>query len=245
MQAVIVGNNLRSSKSLKSLCEEYIPFLTNIELFETSAELEQSGSLSEANLIFACMDSMKRKELEQLQENKSDLCAMVLITESEDNAMQAFKHQADGYLIKPIDIDDLIKTGQEIKNRFGNSQGALELDYFKNLIKNGSLKKIALATLEGYTFVSYEDIVRCEAQGNYTNVYFYDGSFLMLTKTLKHYDKILGKEGFVRLHKTHLVNTKYIRTFTKGKDNFVELSDGTIIEVSTRKKEHLLNRLKA
>jgi len=118
-----------------------------------------------------------------------------------------------------------------------------EYAHFKDLIDSGQINRIALTTLDGFVIVHYSDIIRCEANGNYTSVYFHDGSFLMLTKTLKHYASRLEQNGFFRVHKTHLVNLDYIRSYVKGKNSYVELKDGSNIEVSSRKKQTLVEIL--
>ena len=115
--------------------------------------------------------------------------------------------------------------------------------HFKELIEQGHINRIALTTLDVYVIVHYNDIIRCEANGNYTSIYFHDGSFLMLTKTLKHYTARLEPHGFFRVHKTHLVNLNFIRSYIKGKNSFVVLKDGSNIEVSSRKKQVLVEML--
>ena len=103
--------------------------------------------------------------------------------------------------------------------------------------------KIALPITEGFILVKPEEIVRCEAQGGYTQVFLKDESSLLITKTLKHYDEILEDFNFFRIHKSHLVNLKYVRKFIKGKQGYIEIADGKIIEVSSRKREDLLYQL--
>jgi len=91
--------------------------------------------------------------------------------------------------------------------------------------------------------VGFNEIVRCEAQGNYTDVRLANGSSLLITKTLKHYEDILIMDNFFRVHKSHLVNLDFVRRYVKGRQGMIEMVDGQMIEVSTRKKEALLERL--
>lgn len=247
MHTIIIDEdgNSNGAKLLKSLCVEHIPYLKEVHTYSSIAEAETRLLENKLDLVFLISNSKFQDHLQVINHFKSKECALIAVLSNEENALTAFKQNVDACLLMPIDSNALISTVNEVRSRFGLEKEQEKIQHFKDLIDHGPLNKIALATLEGYTFVFFDDIVRCEAQGNYTNVYFFDGSFLMLTKTLKHYDSILTEKGFVRLHKTHLVNTKYIRTFTKGKENYVELSNGTKIEVSTRKKDHLLQKLKS
>jgi len=118
-----------------------------------------------------------------------------------------------------------------------------QITMLKGNLLADQIQKIALATIDGYTFVRLEHIIRCEAQGNYTSVYLHDGKAVLITKTLKHYDDLLVSKGFFRIHKSHLINLHSVRRFLKGKKGMVEMMDGTQLEVSTRKRESLLEKL--
>ncbi|MFK7774014.1 MAG: LytR/AlgR family response regulator transcription factor [Saprospiraceae bacterium] len=76
---------------------------------------------------------------------------------------------------------------------------------------NSNLEKISLPTSEGYFFVEIKNIVRCEAQGNYTQFYFKDGSKVLVSKTLKGYESILSDLHFFRINRSQLVNLKCIK----------------------------------
>ena len=97
------------------------------------------------------------------------------------------------------------------------------------------VNKLALSTTDGFSFVNYDDIVRCEAEGNYTKVVLNNGEYHLITKTLKHYEDILTPRSFFRVHKSHLINLKYVRRFIRGKRCMVEMTDNELIEVSARK----------
>jgi len=117
------------------------------------------------------------------------------------------------------------------------------LDILQDVLDRQEVSKIALTTTDGFTFVNFEEIIRCEAQGNYTEVFMDDGNSFLITKTLKHYEENLSEKGFFRVHKKHLINLRFVRRFIKGKQGMVEMQDGKMIEVSFRKREALLERL--
>jgi two-component system LytT family response regulator len=89
-------------------------------------------------------------------------------------------------------------------------------------------KKLALNTLEKIHITNISDILRCESNVNYTMFYFADGTKLLVTKTLKEYDKMLSDYGFIRVHQSHLINAecKYqvndLRLYSENDKRFLD-----------------------
>ncbi|MCI5082558.1 MAG: LytTR family DNA-binding domain-containing protein [Saprospiraceae bacterium] len=161
----------------------------------------------------------------------------VVISKSDSYAIDAYQRFAVDYLAKPLQKEDVLRAISKVKSRNEALWSALN----KEQVKHSG--KIALPTQDGFLFIRQSDIIRCEAQGNYTQVYLNDGRKLMITKTLKHYEELLLEGSFFRAHKSHLINLDYVRKFIKGKQSYIETIDGMSIEVSTRKREALLQRL--
>ncbi|MBZ0241819.1 MAG: LytTR family transcriptional regulator, partial [Bacteroidales bacterium] len=100
-------------------------------------------------------------------------------------------------------------------------------------------KKIVLSTSEKIHVVEMDNIIRCESDNYYTHFYFKDGGHLLISKTLKDVEILLEEGNFIRPHKSHLVNTRYIQNFNR-EQVAITLSDGSVIPVSRRKKEKIL-----
>ena len=109
---------------------------------------------------------------------------------------------------------------------------------------NGQKGKLALPTLNGYELVDAHDVVWCEADINYTTFHICSRGKIMISKSLKEVSAILEPYGFVRLHKHHLVNLRYAVRYIKGMYGQLVLTDGTVLSVSHRNKNALLERLK-
>ena len=106
-------------------------------------------------------------------------------------------------------------------------------------------KKICVPVMSGMVFLQVSDILRCESEVNYTNIFLKDKQKLVVAKTLKEFEELLGDYNFYRVHNSHLVNLAYIKSYNKGKGGYVTMEDGSVIEVSTRRKEDFLKRLSA
>ena len=162
---------------------------------------------------------------------------LIFTTASDKFAIKAFKFSAIDYLLKPIDPDDLMKAVEKVEHQH-NPTSRLEL-------LKGNLeyqKKIALNTVDKIHIVQIEDVIRLESDVNYTRFYFNDGSKLMVTKTLKEFDKMLSDHRFIRIHQSHLVNTNFIKEYTK-QDGKLVLKNGDRISVSSRKKSTLMDMI--
>ena len=102
-------------------------------------------------------------------------------------------------------------------------------------------KKIAISTESGFEFIKYNTIIYLEAQSNYTKFYLTNNSSLTTSKTLKYFEEILPSSLFFRVHKSYLVNLNFIKRFTKGDEQIIELITGHKLPVSIRKKDEFIN----
>ena len=105
--------------------------------------------------------------------------------------------------------------------------------------------KITLPTGNAYEIISIKDIIRCEADGSYTNFYLVGGKKLMVSASLKHYEDLLPEKDFIRIHHHHLINMNHVVRFLKVDGGYAIMTDNTQLEISRRKKDAFLERLNA
>ncbi|NOR87251.1 MAG: response regulator [Bacteroidales bacterium] len=169
---------------------------------------------------------------------------VIFITAHEEYAIKAFRFSALDYILKPIDPSDLISavekvSGLENVNNI-NEQFQTLKDNFYN--ENNTLdKRIVLKTTENIYIIYLRDVIRCQSEKNYTYFYFANRERIIVSKTLKDFEEILTEYGFMRIHRSHLINLKFIDRFEKSEGGFLIMTDGSRADVSHRKKEALLN----
>ena len=100
--------------------------------------------------------------------------------------------------------------------------------------------KIILSTSEKIHIIETDQILRCESDNYYTNFFLADGKKILISKTLKENEELLSDHNFIRPHKSHLVNVKYIKGFLKNDGGYIEMTDGSQIPVSRRKREKII-----
>jgi len=162
---------------------------------------------------------------------------LIFTTASDEFAIKAFKFSAIDYLLKPIDPDDLMRAVNKIEQQKAPTS---RLELLKENLNQP--KKIALNTVDKIHIVNIKDVVRLESNINYTRFFFKDETKLLVTKTLKEFDKLLSDHNFIRIHQSHLINAEFIKEFLKQNGEII-LKDGTKIPVSTRKKSILMDMI--
>lgn len=165
---------------------------------------------------------------------------IIFTTASDEFAIKAFKLSAIDYLLKPIDTDELqaavAKVGKGAEDNYQLLQKNIKEDTKAN-------KRLALHSQDRIEVVEIGNIVRCESNVNYTQFFFADGKKLLVTKTLKEFDKMLSDFGFFRVHQSHLINIDYLKEYTKVDGGYLRMKDGSSVPISTRKKSAVLKLL--
>jgi hypothetical protein len=102
------------------------------------------------------------------------------------------------------------------------------------------VKTVAFPMKNGYRMVRCEDIVRCEAAGNYTTVFLANGQDFSLCKRLKEVEGMLPGEVFCRVHQSHLVNLGWVEMWVR---EGLVLANGVRVAVAKGRREELKKNL--
>lgn len=245
MTAVIVDDESKGRASLKKLCEKYVPDLVIEGMAESVAMAKQIIDRADPDLVFLDIRMPVEDGFELLKKYETVPFDVIFTTAFDQYAIKAFKFSAIDYLLKPISIQELQEAVKKVQRKKGKAEqkNVSNISTLKENLVSGTFDKIALPTTEGFSFVKRDDIIRCEASGNYTIFYMVTKEKYVITRTLKHYEDLLSEFNFFRVHKSHLINLSYVTKFIRGKQGYVQMNEGKNIEVSTRKREELLNRL--
>ncbi len=155
-----------------------------------------------------------------------------------EDAVKAFKLNALDFLLKPTDLTELSETILKLRKKL-----LANTSVQSSGTPNKMFGKIILAGNDGLSFIPVKEIVRAQSTGNYTSFHLSNGKKKMVSKTMKEYEEQLEGYNFFRVHKSHMVNMQFISKYVKGHNAALLLTDGSIINVSVRKKASLLERL--
>jgi len=167
---------------------------------------------------------------------------VIFVTAYEEFAIRAFEFSAIDYILKPVNPEKLVNAVRrtaELKHKEFSTQ----LDALKENIRNsgGLNKKIVLKSLESIFLLNIDDIINCGSDGSYTVFETTRGQKIVISKVLKEYDKLLSGSGFLRIHRSHLINLKHITRFDKQDGGYVVMTNGNKIPVSASGRERLLD----
>ena len=163
--------------------------------------------------------------------------AVIFTTAYDKYALQALKTEAVDYLLKPVSF---IELGEAIE------KATQRLQQMKSVVTkkiNTVNQKLLLPTNNGLLAADINNIIRVEANSNYSNFYIGNKPKIVVSKTLKEYEEILTSSGFFRVHFSHLINLHHVEYFHSGPDEYVTLKNGEKIEVSRRRKAEFLQKL--
>lgn len=237
IKAVIIDDIPEAIEVLKSDLENYC---VNIEVVGRAEGVVSGAKVIKElkpDLVFLDIQMQDGTGFDLLEILPETNFKLIFTTASDEYAVKAFKFSAVDYLLKPIDPDELMDAVSRVEDQ---DQPAERVELLKENFHQP--KRIALNTLEKIHIVNVEEILRCESNINYTMFYFTDETKLLVTKTLKEFDKLLGDHDFIRVHQSHLINTRFIKEFTKS-DGYIIMKDGTKVPVSTRKKQVLMEMI--
>jgi two-component system, LytTR family, response regulator len=245
IKTLIVEDEQKSREMLAAMIERNCPELTIVGL---AADVKQGVSLIRSNqpeLVFldiSMPDGSGFDLLEQVQGQKFEL---IFATASDAHAIRAIKYSACDYLLKPIDADELKQAVSKVVNKRKAVPNMENLQFLIQHLKRAdeNFQKITLPTGNAYEIVNVKDIVRCEADGSYTNFHLADKRKLMISAGLKHYEELLPESDFIRVHHHHLINMNHVIRFLKEDGGYAVMSDGSKIEISRRKKETFMEKL--
>jgi two-component system LytT family response regulator len=169
---------------------------------------------------------------------------IIFLTAHDEHAIKAIKFSTIDYLLKPIDIDELIQAIKKVKETLALDNVNTKLTNLLSHLKEekATPQKIAVPTVDGLYFIQIDDIIRCEANGTYTMIYQNKNQKLLASKNIKEFEEILPSSKFIRIHNAHLINLNKLVKYNKGRGGIVLMEDGSEIEVASRRKADFLNK---
>jgi len=162
---------------------------------------------------------------------------VIFITAFEEYALKAIKFSALDYVLKPIDSDELRAALTKAVGAIDKKVDSEQLETLNFNMQNTNRKKLVLKTHESVHVVDLENIIRCEADRNYTSFFLKDGKKILVSKTLKEYETLLSGNQFFRVQQSHLINLNYVDRFDKKNGGSVVMKDGSEVPLSPAKKD--------
>ena len=247
IKAVIIDDEQHSIDTLKWKLENYCPEVEVVAAFDNPASGVAYLQKTPPGLLFLDIEMPMLNGFDVLEELGRDLPFDIIFTTAYDNfGIQAVKFSALDYLLKPVQNKELKEAIEKHIKKTQQKIPAEQIDVLLNNVhaeRKGKVGKIALASKESIEFVEAQDIICCEANSNYTNVYMDEDRKRVISRTLKEFEDMLLPHNFFRPHNSFLINLKRVREFIRGDGGYLVMENKMKIPVSKGRKEELMNLL--
>lgn len=247
MKAILVDDEPDGIRTLNKMLQLHCPQITVEATCSNAVTAKQMIEEKRPDVLFLDIQMPGKNGLELLTELPSKNFEVIFVTAHNEYMLQALQYSAADYLLKPVDEDRLIDAVQRVERKLeaGKKEERTEV-LLHNLSKTGNPleMRLCLPTLKGFIVLKLEDIIYCEAERSYTIFHLEGNKTVTVSKPLLEYDTLLKDTTFLRIHKSFLVNLHHVKEYQRGEGGLVIMTDNTEIEVSRRKKEEFLLKIK-
>jgi two-component system LytT family response regulator len=244
MTAMLIDDEPNATEALTNMLRMTCP---DVEVIATANDAQnglEKLRTTTPDLLFLDIQMPHMTGFELLEKLGKFKFSVIFSTAYDQYALQAFKVAAVDYLLKPIDLDELEAAVAKVRQRMQSAQP--DFSAFERLfqqVQKPESQRIALPIGEGLQFILVADIVRLESDSNYTTFYMVNGEKILISRTMGHFEALLTKQNFFRVHHSHLINMAQISRYIKTDGGYVEMTDGSKVEISRRKKDDFLREI--
>lgn len=230
---------------LEKMIKRYCPHLNIVGKASTLEKAIEGIRSLRPQLVFLDIQMPRGNAFDLLDQLMPVDFEIIFVTAFDNFALRAFKYSALGYLLKPVDMNELKMVVQKAQQRIEAQDTNHQLNNFLHNFQNKRVfSKIGLRTKDGIILYPIEEILYCSAERAYTKFSFIRNKNLLVIGILKEFESLLPEDCFCRVHDSYLINLNHVTKYHNGKGGYVEMTDGQVIEVSLRKRADFLSRLR-
>jgi two-component system LytT family response regulator len=248
LSAIIVDDEPSNREILAFLLKENCPEVTLVGSAESVAAGAELIRSQDPDLVFLDIEMPTGNGFTLVEQFPNARFKVIFTTAYDHYAIRAIRYSALDYLLKPIDPDELREAVTKGLADSGKQNQQQSLQVLLENLKSSHQQvpnKLIVSDKEGIEVLHIPDLIRCEADGNYTSFVTRDKRNIISSKPLGYYEGLLEKHNFLRIHQSTMVNLDFVTRYVRGRGGYVVMQDGKELEVSRTKKEELLARLGA
>ena len=236
-KVLIIDDENKTKDFIKKLL---ISFGHNFEIYTDGSNVEtgiRAINKIKPDLVFLDIQMPDGNGFDVLKGVEDKDFEIIFITAYQEYAIQAIKFSALAYILKPIDVEELELSVEKAMATIKKKKNDVQFNALADNMDREKKKKLVLKTQESVYVLELKDIIRCEADKNYTSFFLNNGKRILVSKTLKEYDLLLSGYSFFRVQQSHLVNLDFIDRYDKVDGGAVIMKDGSSVPLSPAKKE--------
>lgn len=244
LKAIVVDDEKDSRDSLRHYIHQYCSDVLVAGEAENIKGALELIARHQPDVVFLDVEMPFGNAFDLLDQLDDIQFEVIFVTAFSDYAVQALNMSASYYIMKPVDIDELVSAVDKVRlNRDQRSElrhARILADNVKT--ENKQMEKVVLPLIDGFEVVRVNEILYCKADDNFTEFHLKGGLVKLICRPLKFYEELLEGHDMLRIHKSHMINLQYVVRYRKGKGGSVVLEDGTELDVAVSKKKELLDR---
>jgi two-component system, LytTR family, response regulator len=240
LKAIVIDHEPDSAALLISLINKYCSDIVVTGCIQNMEIKEQMIQAHSPDIVFLDTEipfKLGFDILEGISERNFDV---IVIAADNQHAIRAIKYGVLDYLLKPVNVDELVHAVDKVFERWHYKHSGGLIRPSRTLSLSVSTCKVPIPVTDGVIFVDTQDVIRCEASGNYTKIYLTGNKNHLVARSLGEYEIFLTPHNFIRVHHANLVNLSHIEKYTRGEGGHITMSDGSIVDISKRKKHDFL-----
>ncbi|MEM9545901.1 MAG: LytTR family DNA-binding domain-containing protein [Bacteroidota bacterium] len=234
IRTVVIEDEHNSRELLINMLNQYCD---NIEVVGEADNVKLGAELIKTmkpELVFMDIEIRGGTGFDILEEVKHCKFALIFLTGYEQYAIKAIKYAAIGYLLKPIELNEIKKVVDELSLSLNLYQN--RISFFLDIVKEDSPSKILLCDSRGQHVIYISEITFLTSDGNYTKFVLDSGNIYVSSYPLKYYHNLLSPKVFFRIHKSYLININKVIKYDKGRMSKVFLKGDHVLNIATRRK---------
>jgi two-component system LytT family response regulator len=245
IKVIIIDDEPNNIENLQSIIKANCDNIKVVGMASNAAEGSLLIASQQPDLVFLDIQMPIKSGFDLLKELPTIDFEVIFITAYDRYGIQAIKFSALDYLLKPININEFIEAVVKAEQKINSKKESTNIQNLLKYLKGGmEVPKIALPTLKEIMYVKVSDILRCEAENNYTNFHLLSGEQVLVCKTLKEFADLLKPHNFLRSHQSHLVNIDCVKSFLKEDGGTLLLTNQEKVPISRQNRELVKDALR-
>ena len=242
-KVLIIDDENRTRDFVKKMIDS---FQLDLEVFTDGENVEtgrEAINRIQPDIVFLDIQMPDGTGFDVLNSLETKKFEVIFITAYQEYAIKAIKFSALDYILKPIDAEELHSAILTAIDSVDFKKEDLQYEALENNIQPGNRRKLVLKTQECVYIVDLMEIIRCEADKNYTFFFLNSGKKILVSRTLKDFETMLNGYGFFRIQQSHLINLDYLDRYDKHQGGAIIMKDGSALPLSPAKKDQFFKLL--
>lgn len=244
IRALLVDDEIASIRSLEILLSQ---FCKQVEVVGVARSLDEALSQTlklKPDLIFLDIEMPSGTGFDFLEQSDSSSFEVIFITAHNNYAVKAFKYSAIDYILKPIDIEELVRAVEKVvESKRVNIDSRNKYNTLFDNLKEIIPQKLVVIVNGQYDYLDLREVLFFEMKGKKVNVHLADGSCVKIDDDFNSIEEQLLDREFYRIHQYYMLNVVKVKRIIKTNNSSIELVNGVQLPLNPLKRDEFISKL--